>query len=76
DVRVYNSDDIQDPVVRRGKGRPTKRLKALMKKIIKLELAKGTDLYKTGHYAPKCPNEGKFALWNLGSKSIFEVEVE
>lgn len=71
DGHVYNINDIEDPLKRQGKGRPsTKRLKACNEQ-------KGTDktrkenvydddnsggrkcrlCHKTGHYAPKCPNK-------------------
>ena len=71
DGRVYDIDDIKDPVKHRGKGRPAgKRFKAYNEisgssKIHKENLCDDNNIsgrrcglcHKTGHYAPKCPNK-------------------
>lgn len=78
DGRVYDVDDIRDPLKRQGKGRPTtKRLKSCNEEKVKAGSSKiqkenvydeGLEsvndknkrkcgmCHKSGHYAPKCPN--------------------
>ncbi|GES93824.1 protein FAR1-related sequence 5-like [Rhizophagus clarus] len=72
DGHVYNVNDIEDPIKRQGKGRPSiKRLKACneqrgIDKASKENVYHEDDnssgrkcrlCHKTGHYAPKCPNK-------------------
>ena len=73
DGRIYNVNDIGDPLKRQGKGRPpAKRLKAYNEQAGSSKVQK-ENVYKEnidntcgrrcglcheiGHYAPKCPNK-------------------
>jgi hypothetical protein len=71
DGHVYNINDIEDPIKRQGKGRPSiKRLKTCNEqkgtdKVQKKNVYEGDNsggrkcrlCHKAGHYAPKCPNK-------------------